>query len=96
MPHWHQILVIFMIYAIFLQIFVVRIYAPFPQISLDWKTDSQPKDVSVLVAKVKEALKEVVREVVEGANNRKTERARWEVLGQLPSSVEEGAKKDSR
>ena len=85
-----------MIYAIFLQIFVVRIYAPFPQISLDWKTDSQPKDVSVLVAKVKETLEEVVWEVVEGANNGKTDWAGREVFGQLPSLVEEGAKKDSR
>ena len=39
MPHWHQILVIFMIYAILSQNYAVRIYALFPQISLDWKTE---------------------------------------------------------
>ena len=39
MPHWHQILVIFMIYAILSRNFAVRIYALFPQISLDWKTE---------------------------------------------------------
>ena len=39
MPHWHQILVIFMIYAILSRNFAVRMYALFPQISLDWKTE---------------------------------------------------------
>ena len=39
MPHRHQILVIFMIYAILSQNFAVRMYALFPQISLDWKTE---------------------------------------------------------
>ena len=37
MPHWHQILVIFMIYALLSQHFVVVIYALFPQIFLGWK-----------------------------------------------------------
>jgi len=39
MPHWHQILVIFMIYAIMSRNFAVRMYALFPQISLDRKTE---------------------------------------------------------
>ena len=36
MPHWHQILVIFMIYALFF----VAIYALFPQICWGWKAKS--------------------------------------------------------
>ena len=39
MPHWHQILGIFMIYAILSQNFAIRIYALFLQIALDWKTE---------------------------------------------------------
>ena len=37
-PHWHQILVIFMIYALLSQNFVVAIYALFPQNFGDWKS----------------------------------------------------------
>ena len=37
MPHWHQILVIFMIYALLSGYFVVAIYALFPQNFGDWK-----------------------------------------------------------
>ena len=40
MPHWHQILVIFMIYALLSRNFAVRIYALFPQIFGDWKVES--------------------------------------------------------
>ena len=40
MPHWHQILVIFMIYALLSQNFAVRIYALFPQIFGDWNVES--------------------------------------------------------
>ena len=39
-PHWHQILVIFMIYALLSRNFDVRIYALFPQIFGNWKVDS--------------------------------------------------------
>ena len=39
-PHWHQILVIFMIYALLSRNFAVRIYALFPQIFGNWKVDS--------------------------------------------------------
>ena len=40
MPHWHQILVIFMIYALLSRNFAVRIYALFPQIFGNWKVES--------------------------------------------------------
>ena len=40
LPHWHQILVIFMIYALLSQNFDVRIYALFPQIFGNWIVDS--------------------------------------------------------
>ena len=40
LPHWHQILVIFMIYALLSRNFDVRIYALFPQIFENWKVDS--------------------------------------------------------
>ena len=40
LPHWHQILVIFMIYALLSRNFDVRIYALFPQIFGNWKVDS--------------------------------------------------------
>ena len=39
-PHWHQILVIFMIYALLSRNFDVRIYALFPQIFWKLKGDS--------------------------------------------------------
>ena len=39
-PHWHQILVIFMIYALLSRNFDVRIYALFPQIFGNWKVES--------------------------------------------------------
>ena len=39
-PHWHQILVIFMIYALLSRNFDVRIYALFPQIFGNWKVGS--------------------------------------------------------
>ena len=39
MPHWHQILVIFMIYALLSWNFVVAIYALFPQNFGDWKSE---------------------------------------------------------
>ena len=38
MPHWHQILVIFIIYALLSRNFVVAIYALFPQNFGDWKS----------------------------------------------------------
>ena len=40
LPHWHQILVIFMIYALLSRNFDVGIYALFPQIFGNWKVDS--------------------------------------------------------
>ena len=40
MPHWHQIHVIFMIYALLSRFFFVAIYALFPQIFWDWKSES--------------------------------------------------------
>ena len=39
-PHWHQIIVIFMIYTLLSRNFDVRIYAVFPQIFGNWKVDS--------------------------------------------------------
>ena len=40
MPHWHQILMIFIIYALLSQNFAVRIYALFRQIFGNWKVES--------------------------------------------------------